>query len=304
MDQKKLSDIRLEHWVKYFIPNSWLAYVRLSRLDRPIGIWLILLPCISALIKSGNLYQKNYTRILIFSLGAILMRSIGCTINDIFDRKFDKHVARTILRPLATGEVKLNQAILFLIVQLFLCSLLLFFVNERTRTLAWIILPIVFFYPLCKRFTYWPQIILGICFNWGILMVWTDTQTYIPVYAFLSWFGMIFWQIGYDTIYAYVDFEDDKKLKIFSTATFFQKTGKKWIALFYCVAIILWILEGYYAGYNYLYYIGMFTIAAHLIYQILSFNPQNLSKNFYLFRSNIWVASLLFLSAFSAVTLK
>ncbi len=284
-----------------YLPNSWFSYFSLSRLDKPIGIWLALLPCIHSLIKSGNSPILNFKRIFIFSLGTILMRSIGCTINDISDRKFDQYVSRTRNRPLANKKLKKKQAIIFLVIQLFLCSSFLFFINEKTRFLALILLPIVFIYPLCKRFTYWPQVVLGICFNWGMLMAWTDTKNFIPFHAILSWLGAVFWQIGYDTIYAYVDLEDDKKLEIFSTALLFQEQGKYWISFFYSITILLWIFEGLMARYNLTHYIILVIIASHFIYQILTFDTKNSFKNFVLFRSNIWIGFFLVISAFLVV---
>ncbi|UOF94156.1 MAG: 4-hydroxybenzoate octaprenyltransferase [Bordetella sp.] len=291
-----LNDISNSDWISH-LPVSLQPYIRLSRLDRPIGIWLMLLPCIGALINAN---QNNVPKekIFIFSLGTFLMRSIGCIINDICDQNFDKHVQRTRFRPLANGEIKINKVIIFLLIQLILCGSFLIFVNNFTKFLAFLILPVVFLYPICKRFTYWPQLILGICFNWGILMAWCDTQNYISNAAIFNWIGAISWQIGYDSIYAYVDAKDDRKLGIFSTALLFKEKGKQWIAGFYFLAIIFWFFEGYIIKANIGYYIMLFLISLHLSFQISLFNPNQASNNFNIFRSNIWIGLFLVAAAY------
>lgn len=192
------------------LPAIWRPYTRLARLDRPVGIWLTLFPCWAALIQASHGFP-DLRQLAVFSLGALLMRSAGSTVNDIADRNFDGHVERTRLRPLANGQIGTSQAFLFLAVQLALAASLLFFLTPYTRLIALCVLPLVFVYPFCKRFTYWPQAILGAAFNWGMLMAWAEVEGRIPAGAMLMWAGAIAWQIGYDTVYAYVDVKDDTR---------------------------------------------------------------------------------------------
>ena len=225
-----LSDIVFTDWVERWLPKSWRPYARLCRLDRPIGTWLTLLPCIAALVQAaGGL--PDLQRLIVFSLGALLMRGIGCTVNDMCDRNFDKHVERTRCA-LTSGQLSMRQAVAFLIGQLLVCGSLLFFLNDMSRWLAVAVLPFVFVYPLCKRVTYWPQVVLGICFNWGMLMAWSDTQNHLPLAAVAMWLGAVLWQVGYDSIYAYVDVRDDRSLGLHSTAMRFGDQGKLWIGGF------------------------------------------------------------------------
>src|SRR5699024_8945184 len=204
-----LSDIHDNDWVDRWMPPSWRPYARLCRLDRPVGTWLTLLPCLAALVQAAD-GLPTLARLVIFSLGALLMRGVGCTFNDIFDRDFDNQVERTRFRPLTSGQISLRQAVLFVVAQLAVCGLLLFALNPSSRRLAVGLVPMVVVYPLCKRFTYWPQIVLGIGFNWGMLMAWSDTQNMVPAAAIAMWLGAVLWQVGYDSVYAYVDMRDDK----------------------------------------------------------------------------------------------
>ena len=165
-----LADMRpMDDWVERWLPRSWGPYARLARLDRPVGTWLTLLPTLAALVQAADGLPTLW-RLFIFSLGAFLMRGVGCCFNDIFDRDFDNKVERTRFRPLTSGQLSLRQALWFVFAQLVLCALLLLAINEYSRWMAVILLPIVVIYPLCKRFTYWPQMVLGIAFNWGMLM--------------------------------------------------------------------------------------------------------------------------------------
>lgn len=291
-----LNDIAFTDWVERYLPTSWRPYARLCRLDRPVGTWLTLLPCIAALIQAAHGWP-DMARLIVFSLGALLMRGIGCTVNDMCDRNFDKHVERTRFRPLTSGQLSMRNAVWFLLAQLLVCASLLFFINEMSRWLALAVLPFVFVYPLCKRVTYWPQAILGICFNWGMLMAWSDTQNNLPLAAVAMWLGAVLWQIGYDSIYAYVDVRDDRRLGLHSTAMRFADAGKVWVGGFYVATVILWAWGGYAMGLGWGYYLGIGAIAAHLIWQMTVFNLQRPDRNFMLFRANIWIGVLLVAAA-------
>ena len=291
-----LNDIVFNDWVDRWLPRAWRPYARLCRMDRPIGTWLTLLPCLAALVQAAD-GLPTVARLIIFSLGALLMRGVGCTINDICDRDIDQHVERTRFRPLTSGQLTLRQAVVFLVAQLLVCAILLWFINPMSRWLAVGLLPLVFLYPLCKRFTYWPQAVLGIAFNWGMLMAWSDTRDVVPVAAVAMWLGAVLWQIGYDTIYAYVDVRDDAQLGLRSTALKFKASGKKWVAGFYVATVLLWTWAGWMMGLSWAYFVGMAAVAIHLAWQSHRFDLSRPDRNFGLFRANLWTGVLLLLSA-------
>lgn len=287
-----LSDIHSGDWVDRRLPSAWRPYTRLARLDRPVGIWLTLFPCLAALIQASHGFPALW-QLIVFSLGALLMRSAGSTVNDIADRNFDAHVERTRLRPLASGQFGIGQAIAFLIIELALSASLLFFVSPYTRLIAVCVLPLVFIYPLCKRFTHWPQAVLGAAFNWGMLMAWAEVAGHIPTAAIVMWVGAIAWQIGYDTVYAYVDVKDDSRLGLKSTAILFGQRGKTYIGLFYALTVASWSLGGWLSGMSLPYAAGMAVVAAHLTWQTWRIDLQRPELNFRLFLSNILTGVLL-----------
>ncbi|ASY74367.1 4-hydroxybenzoate polyprenyltransferase (plasmid) [Sinorhizobium fredii CCBAU 83666] len=229
----------------------------------------------------------------VFSLGALLMRSAGSTVNDIADRKFDGHVERTRFRPLASGQMSVASAFLFLAVQLALAASLLAFLTPYTRLVAICVLPLVFVYPLCKRFTHWPQAVLGAAFNWGMLMAWSEVVGEIPLGAILVWFGAIAWQIGYDTVYAYIDIKDDTQLGLRSTAILFAERGKTWIGAFYALTVAAWSIGGWMVGMGPLYALGMAVIAAHLAWQTSRIDLSRPELSYQLFLANILTGVLL-----------
>lgn len=298
-----LNDIVSNDWVDRWLPRSWRPYARLCRIDRPIGTWLTLLPCLAALVQAAD-GLPTLARLIIFSLGALLMRGIGCTINDMCDRDIDQHVERTRFRPLTSGQVSLRQAVIFLLAQLAVCALLLFLINPMSRWLAVALIPLVFLYPLCKRFTNWPQAVLGIAFNWGMLMAWSDTREVVPAAAIAMWAGAVLWQIGYDTIYAYVDVRDDARLGLHSTALKFRDRGKIWVGGFYVATVVLWTWGGWAMGLEPAYYVGMVAIALHLGWQMWRFDLQRPDRNFGLFRANLWTGALLLLAALAGTLIR
>lgn len=292
-----LSDMRpTNDWVARYLPASWGPYARLCRLDRPVGTWLTLLPALAALVQAADGLPTLW-RVVIFSLGALLMRGIGCCFNDMADRNFDHQVERTRFRPLTSGQLTMRKAVIFVLAQMAVCALLLFAINEYSRWLALALFPIVMIYPLCKRFTYWPQVVLGICFNWGMLMAWSDTQNIVPLGAILMWVGAILWQVGYDSIYAYIDVADDTKLGLHSTALRFREAGKTWISGFYIAAMLCWLVGGLLLDERILYYAVMALIGAHLLWQMKHFDVRYPERGLRLFRANIWVGVLLVVAA-------
>ncbi|MFK0329585.1 4-hydroxybenzoate octaprenyltransferase [Rhizobium sp. NPDC090275] len=287
-----LSDINLDDWVERRLPRAWRPYTRLARLDRPVGIWLTLFPCWAALIQASHGFP-DIRELVIFSLGALLMRSAGSTVNDIADRKFDGHVERTRFRPLANGQIGIPQALSFLAVQFALAASLLFFLSPYTKLVAICVVPLVIIYPLCKRFTHWPQAVLGAAFNWGMLMAWAEVAGHIPLGAILMWGGAIAWQIGYDTVYAYVDVKDDTRLGLKSTAILFGRHGKAIIGVFYGLAVGAWALGGWLLGMSLPYMLGILVIAAHLAWQTGRIDLVRPEVNYRLFLANILTGLLL-----------
>lgn len=297
-----LSDMNANDWVAKWLPRSWGPYARICRLDRPVGTWLTLLPCLAALVQAAD-GMPTLFRLFIFSLGALLMRGVGCTFNDIFDRDFDNKVERTRYRPLTSGQITLKKALIFVFAQLVVCALLLLAINPYSRWLAVALVPIVIIYPLCKRFTYWPQVVLGIGFNWGMLMAWSDTQNTVPLAAIAMWCGAVLWQVGYDSVYAYVDMRDDINLGLKSTALRFKDNGKVWISGFYLATVALWTYAGAAMGLSWPYFVGMTLIAIHFIWQMKVFNIKRPDHNFMLFRSNMTVGVMLVIAALGGTLL-
>lgn len=291
-----LTDIHKGDWVDRILPQVMRPYTRLARLDRPVGIWLTLFPCWAALFQAAH-GLPDLRDLVVFTLGAFLMRSAGSTINDMADRNFDGHVERTRFRPLANGELSLFRALVFLAVQLTLAASLLFFLTPFARLLAVGVLPLVVLYPFCKRFTHWPQAVLGAAFNWGMLVAWAQIAGHVPAGAVLMWAGAIAWQIGYDTTYGYVDVKDDRRLGLKSTAILFGAHGKALIGLFYALTVLAWSAGGWLLGMSWPYAVGMVVIAAHLGWQSLRFDIARPEINFRLFLANILTGALLAVAA-------
>ncbi|MDQ0471361.1 4-hydroxybenzoate octaprenyltransferase [Labrys wisconsinensis] len=292
LSRPDLSDIHPGDWVDRRLPAAWRPYTRLARLDRPVGLWLTLFPCWAALVQASHGFP-DLRELAVFSLGALLMRSAGATVNDIADRKFDGHVERTRFRPLASGQIGPWRALVFLAAQLALAAWLLLFLAPTTRLVAMCVLPLVLVYPLCKRFTHWPQAVLGAAFNWGMLMAWAEVAGHIPTGAVLMWAGAIAWQIGYDTVYAYVDVKDDTRLGLKSTAILFGRHGRSCIGLFYALTVGAWSLGGWLLGMSLPYAAGMVVIAAHLAWQTRRIDLARPEVNFRLFLANILTGALL-----------
>ena len=296
-----LNDIRHNDWVARWLPTAWGPYARLCRLDRPVGTWLTLLPTIAALVQAAG-GVPDWWRLLIFSLGALLMRGVGCCFNDIFDRNFDHQVERTRFRPLTSGQLTLKKALWFVFAQLVVAALFLFAINSYSRWLALALVPIVVIYPLCKRFTYWPQAVLGIAFNWGMLMAWSDTQNIVPLAAIAMWWGTVLWQIGYDAIYGYIDIADDLKLGLKSAAIRFGDNGKQWIGGLYILAMLCWLWAGYSMGMGWGYFVVMAVIAVHFVWQVSRFDPKRPEFGLGLFRANMTVGVLMIVAALAGTT--
>jgi 4-hydroxybenzoate polyprenyltransferase len=260
------------NWVDTLAPRWLRPYLRLARLDRPIGSWLLLLPCWwSAALAAVAAHAKgpSLTHIALFFIGAFAMRGAGCTWNDIVDRDLDGSVERTRSRPIPSGQVSVAQAALFLILQALVGFAVLISFDGFTIGLGIASLAIVMVYPFMKRITYWPQIVLGLAFSWGALMGWAATFGRLDWPALLLYAGSISWVIGYDTIYAHQDRDDDALIGIKSTALLFGARTKPMLALFYGLAVILIGAAGFTAGAGILFGLGLAAFAAHLVWQIV-----------------------------------
>jgi len=243
---------------------------------------------------------------VIFTLGAFLMRSAGCTINDIADRNFDGHVERTRFRPLPSGQITLRNALIFLIAQLLVASLLLLFLSPFARYVAIAVVPLVILYPFCKRITHWPQAILGAAFNWGMLVAWAHIANDIPpgailMWAILMWLGALIWQIGYDTVYAYVDVEDDTRLGLKSTANLFGRHGDVAVATCYLLTVLLWCFGGWLTGMTGLYAIAMVAIFCQFGFQVWRVDLARPEVNYKLFLGNVVIGMMLLMAALLGV---
>ncbi|MGA8322670.1 MAG: 4-hydroxybenzoate octaprenyltransferase [Xanthobacteraceae bacterium] len=259
------------NWVDTLAPGWLRPYLRLARLDRPIGSWLLLLPCwwSSALAAvAAHAKAPSLAHIALFFIGAFAMRGAGCTWNDIVDRDLDGSVERTRSRPIPSGQVSVAQAALFLILQALVGFAVLISFNGFTIGLGIASLAIVMVYPFMKRITYWPQIVLGLAFSWGALMGWAATFGRLDWPALLLYAGSISWVIGYDTIYAHQDRDDDALIGIKSTALLFGERTKPMLALFYGLAVILIGAAGFTAHAGIIFTLGLAAFAAHLGWQI------------------------------------
>src|SRR5271165_5832458 len=239
------------NWVDRIAPRWSKPYLRLARLDRPIGSWLLLIPCWwSAGLAAIAAHQAlpSLWHLLLFFIGAFAMRGAGCTWNDIVDRDLDRSVERTRSRPIPSGQVTTAQAALFLVLQALVGFAVLISFNTFTIGLGIASLGIVAIYPFMKRITYWPQIVLGLAFSWGALMGWAAAFGGLGLPALLLYAGSISWVIGYDTIYAHQDRDDDALIEIKSTALLFGPRTKPMLTLFYGLAVVLIGVAGTTAG--------------------------------------------------------
>lgn len=273
MTDLKPADALRRHWTDA-LPRAWKPYAQLSRLDRPIGWQLLLLPCWMGVAVARTGYGFGVSDLalaLAFLAGAIAMRGAGCTYNDILDRDIDAQVERTRLRPLPSGAVSLKQAWAWLLAQCFVGFIVLLTLPRLAQIVALIAIPLVALYPLMKRITWWPQAWLGVVFSWGALVggaAVSPTQG-VPLEAIALYAGCICWTIGYDTIYALQDREDDALVGVRSTARLFADKWRNWTSVFYVLAIALWTVAGAAAGAGLIVAITLSLIGAALIWPML-----------------------------------
>ena len=292
-----------DHTIKDSVQGGWVEampartrpFLRLSRYDRPIGFWLLGLPgwigLAFATINYGLAWSDLKYAILI-AIGAIAMRGAGCTYNDIVDRDLDAKVERTALRPLPAGTVSLKAAWVWLVVQCLIGLIVLAFFPRLAQITALGAIPLVALYPFMKRITFWPQAWLGLTFNWAVLVAYAAKTDNLSMGVNVLQLGLIFWTIGYDTIYACQDVEDDALIGVKSTARLFGKHVRLWVTVFYGLTIMC-LMTAIYIEAEPIYILAIFPFAAHLLWQVRRFDPKNAENCLETFKSNQKTALLL-----------
>ena len=280
--------------------NQAKLFIDLTRLKKPIGFMLLFWPCAWGLTLAYNFstsLYKYFFYLTLFFLGSVLMRSAGCIVNDILDREFDSKVFRTKNRPIASGKISVKLAGIYAMILCLLALLVLLNFNYFTIILALGSMPLAFSYPLMKRFTYWPQLFLGITFNYGLILGWTAVKGNIDFVPILFYLGAIFWTLGYDTIYGYQDIKDDEIIGLKSTSIKFKGKAKKFLFICYFILSSLFIIGGFYMKFHYSYYILSVLPIAHLFfYQIKIFNQNNPSICLKAFKSNNFFGLLILIN--------
>ena len=270
--------------------NQTKIFIDLIRLKKPIGFMLLFWPCAWGLTLaydfSVNLNDYFFYLILFF-FGSVLMRSAGCIINDILDKEFDKKVFRTKDRPIASNKISIKLGIYYTIILCFLALLVLLNFNTYTIYLALGSMPLAFTYPLMKRFTYWPQLFLGITFNYGLILGWTTIKGQIDIVPIIFYLGAIFWTLGYDTIYGYQDIKDDEIIGLKSTSIKFKNNPHKFLIICYSIFLLNLLITGLFMKLNNLYYFVFVIIFIQMIYfQLIKLDVESNKNCLTTFKSN------------------
>ncbi len=302
----RASDAPAGNWVDRYAPETVQPYLRLMRADRPIGTWLLLWPCWWSAALAWDAAGRRMPGIwllVLFAIGAIVMRGAGCVYNDIADRHFDARVARTRTRPIPSGQVSIRAAAIFMVALCFVGLAVLLQFNPFAIAVGMASLAIVAFYPFMKRITYWPQIVLGLAFSWGALMGWAEIFGRLDAPAFLLYAAAIAWTIGYDTIYAHQDKEDDALVGLKSTALKFGPRTKPWLTLFYGLTVALLAIAGATAGAGWPFILGLALGSLHLAWQIATLDTDDQMNCLRRFRSNRDFGALVFLALLADMAL-
>ncbi len=277
------------NWIDRWAPSAWRPYARLARFDRPIGAWLLLFPCwwsqALAEVSAGRAAPDPWF-LLLFLAGAFVMRGAGCAYNDFIDRDYDAQVARTAMRPIPSGQVSPTSALVFAACLSLVGLLVLVQFNAATILLGASSLVLVAVYPFAKRFTYWPQVVLGLTFKWGALVGWVAVQGALGAAPLLLYAGAVLWTIGYDTIYAHQDKEDDVMVGLKSTALRFGAATCWWIGGFYLAALALWVLAAEAAGAHPPTYLALIIAAGLLGWQVVTLDIDDADNCLRRFRAN------------------
>src|SRR6056300_1834477 len=275
-------------------------FIEIARLKKPIGYMLLFWPCAWGLTLAYNFNGEKITYIIyiiLFLLGAILMRSAGCIVNDIADKEFDKKVLRTKNRPIALGKISVIRGLVYTVILCLLAFIILIQFNFLTIALALISMPLAFTYPLMKRYTYWPQLFLGITFNYGLILGWISIMGEMDIAAIIFYLGAIFWTLGYDTIYGYQDIKDDEIIGLKSTSIKFKGKEKKFLLTCYALFIFMFLVGGYLMKLNNVYYFLTIIPFLHLFfYQIGTFNSKEPLNCLKVFKSNNIFGLIIFLN--------
>ena len=280
--------------------NQLNLFIELTRLKKPIGYMLLFWPCAWGLTLAydfSSSLNKYFFYLILFFLGSVLMRSAGCIVNDILDKEFDSKVLRTKNRPIASGKVSIKLAIFYSMTLCLLALLVLLNFNSLTIIMALGSMPLAFTYPLMKRFTYWPQLFLGITFNYGLILGWTSITGKIDLVPIIFYLGAIFWTLGYDTIYGYQDIKDDEIIGLKSTSIKFKNKPKYFLVTCYTSLLSLFAIGGYYMKFHYSYFVLLILPMLHLfLYQIKTFNTDNPKSCLTVFKSNNMLGLIIFLN--------
>tara|TARA_B100000886_G_scaffold208435_1_gene144213 strand:+ start:1053 stop:1913 length:861 start_codon:yes stop_codon:yes gene_type:complete len=279
--------------------NQLNLFVELTRLKKPIGYMLLFWPCAWGLTIaydfSSNL-NNYFFYLLLFFFGSVLMRSAGCIVNDIIDRKFDKKVFRTKNRPIASGKISVELGFFYTLILCFIALIILVNFNNLTIILALGSMPLAFTYPLMKRYTYWPQLFLGVTFNYGLILGWTSVTNEISLVPIMFYLGAIFWTLGYDTIYGFQDIKDDEIIGLKSTSIKFKKKPIKFLYLCYSIFFLNTILSSYLMNLSKLNYFVMIFVAMQLYFQLNKLNIKSPLNCLKIFKSNNSLGAIIFLA--------
>ena len=280
--------------------NQINLFIELTRLKRPIGFMLLFWPCLWGLTLVYN-FQSNLFNYFFYSIlflsGSILMRSAGCIVNDIADKNFDKKVERTKKRPIASGKVSVKLASIYALILCGIAFLVLINFNKLTILMALISMPLAFTYPLMKRITYWPQLFLGITFNYGLVLAWISIANEISIIPIIFYLGAIFWTLGYDTIYGFQDIKDDEIIGVKSTSIKFKNDPKKFLFISYCIFIISLLLIGVLMSFKYYYFMFLiFPIFHLLVFQVKKLNTEQPIDCLNRFKSNNFLGLIIFMN--------
>ena len=280
--------------------NQLNLFVELTRLKRPIGYMLLFWPCSWGLTIAYDFssdLKTYFFYLLLFFFGSVLMRSAGCIVNDILDRKFDKRVFRTKDRPIASGKISVKLALLYASILCLLAFMVLINFNFFTIFIALASMPLAFTYPLMKRFTYWPQLFLGVTFNYGLLLGWTSIYEEINMLPLIFYLGAIFWTLGYDTIYGFQDIEDDEIIGVKSTSIKFKKNPKIFLCFSYFLFIFFFVFTGFELNLNKFFFMGAIIVFIHLFFfQIIGFEKKKKLKCLNIFKSNNLLGLIILMS--------
>ena len=302
IDAPTVPDAPPGNWVDRHAPLWFRPYARLARFDRPIGSWLLLFPCWCSLALAEHANGVAYPSlwyVLLFWIGAVVMRGAGCTYNDIVDRDIDAGVARTRGRPIPSGQVTTKAAAAFMVLLCLIGLVVLLQFNWFTVVLGISSLALVAIYPFMKRITNWPQLVLGLTFKWGALVGWTAARGTLEWPAIVLYVGSVAWTIGYDTIYAHQDKEDDLAMGLKSTALRFGEQTKAWVSGFYAFALLTWVVAAWIVGVGAIGMIGLAAAALHMVWQVTTLDisdPDNCLCRFKSNRDLGWIVFICFVA--------